>query len=86
MKSHDKEKRYIIFQPPDNPEVQKAVGGWLKEANGSLTLDEIERKFDENFHFFYPQIYTEDELMDGSSIGSWRKFAFRIENNVVYEK
>lgn len=78
-------KKYIIFQPPDNEEIQKAVKSWLKESNGSLSLKEIEKRFNQNFHFFYPQIYTEEEISEKSEIGSWKKFAFRLEKNIVYE-
>ncbi len=79
------EKKYIIFQPPDNIEVQKTIKAWLSEADGSLPLKEIESKCNEVFHFYYPQIYTEEQMNKNSPIGSWRKFAFRVDDGIVYE-
>jgi len=58
----NEKKYYIIFQPPDNEEIQLAVKSWLAESGGSLSLDEIENRFNATFHFFYPQIYTEEEI------------------------
>ena len=80
----DKEKKYVVFQPLDNNDVQRTVKLWLEEAGGSMPLDEIEKKFDENFHFFYAQTYSEEEFSENSPINSWRKFAFKVENNIVY--
>ncbi len=81
----NEEKKFIIFQPPDNEEVQNAVRNWLNEAGGSLSLKEVEKKFDKTFHFFYPQVYTEEQIAK-YSIESWKKFVFRLKNNVVYNE
>jgi len=78
-------EKYIIFQPPDNEEVQDAVKSWLSEAGGNLPLEEIERKFNEVFHFYYPQIYTAEQ-MDTKELVSWKKFSFRLEDGIVYQK
>jgi len=87
--THDNKKegkKYIIFQPPDNYEVQEAVKNWISESGGSLALKEIENRFNSIFHFFYPQIYSEEEMGDDSPIFGWKRFAFMLENGVVYEK
>ncbi len=84
LEKKTKERKFILFQPPDNEEVQESVKKWLLEAKGSMTLGELEKRFDEKFHFFYPQIYTEDDLNSNSSIESWKKFVFRLENNIVF--
>ena len=84
MMQKNQKREYIIFQPPDNEEVRSAVKMWLIEAKGCLPLVEIERRFNEQFHFFYPQIYTEDEMSSSSPIGSWKKFAFLLEENIVF--
>ena len=87
MLDHEaKQKKYIIFQPPDNAEVQEVVKTWITEAGGSLTLDEIEDKFNNVFHFFYPQIYTEKEMSENSPIRSWKKFTFKLKNGIVYNR
>ena len=45
----------------------------------------IEDKFNNVFHFFYPQIYTEKEMSENSPIGSWKKFAFKLEEGIVHQ-
>ena len=79
----DKKKKYIVFQPLDNNDVQRTVKLWLEESGGSMPLDEIEKKFDEIFHFFYAQIYSEDEFGENSPIRGWKMFAFKLENKIV---
>ena len=76
------EKKLILFQPPDNKEIQTAVRSWLLDAGGRLSLKEIEKKFYENFHFFYPQIYTDEQL--NSYLENWKEFVFRIEDGFVF--
>ena len=82
----NEKKYYIIFQPPDNEEIQLAVKSWLAESGGSLSLDEIENRFNATFHFFYPQIYTEEEMSNNSPIRSWKKFTFKLKNGIVYRE
>ena len=79
-------KKYIIFQPPDNRELQSAIASWISEAGGKLSLKEIEEKSNERFHFFYFQVYTEDDMEDASPISSWKKFSFLVDDWVVYKK
>ena len=85
MEEQSKEKKYIIFQPPDNEEIQITIKSWLSKSGGSMPLEEIEKRFNEKFHFFYPQIYTEKQ-MNTAQIGSWKTFAFRLKNEIVYQK
>ena len=45
----ESEKEYIIFQPPDNEEVQAAIKSWLRTAHGRMSLQEIERRLEKEF-------------------------------------
>jgi len=74
---------YIIFQPLDNEEVQKAVTSWLTQAGGSLPLKEIEQKCDDTFHFCYPQKYTEEEINKNPELQAWKQFTFVLLDEVV---